>query len=315
MLAGNDPTSWTCVLGLWRAGLAWVPVNPRNSVEANIGTLEGFDCEVLFFQAAFEPMIEQLQGGAAEDQALDLRRGAVAGCPSLDEWIDGHSDEPPVVDYEPDDVVAVMPTGGTTGKSKGVMNTHRSFQTFCANFMITCSYRADEPIVNLAAAPMTHTAGVLSLPCTARGGTVVVLTRPEPAALLDVIERHGVTELFLPPTVIYRLLDEPGRRRPRPLVAALLHLRRGAAVGRQAAARDRRLRSGDDAGLRPDRGAGGDRDAAPRGVPRRRRAGRRRAAVRVRPAEPAGARRDPRRGRRGRCRRARPARSASPATW
>ena len=53
------------------------------------------------------------------------------GCPSLDEWIDGHADAPPVVDYRPDDVVAVMPTGGTTGKSKGVMNTHRSFQTFC----------------------------------------------------------------------------------------------------------------------------------------------------------------------------------------
>ena len=27
VLAGNDPVSWTCVLGLWRAGLAWVPVN------------------------------------------------------------------------------------------------------------------------------------------------------------------------------------------------------------------------------------------------------------------------------------------------
>ena len=94
-----------------------------------------------------------------------------------------------------------------------------------------------------------------------------------------------MTELFLPPTVIYRLLDEPGIERAGPLVAALLHLRRRAAVGRQAAPRDRRLRPGDDAGLRPDRGAGVDRDAAPRGVPRRRRAGRRRAPVGVRPAD------------------------------
>ncbi len=210
VLAGNDPTSWTCVLGLWRAGLAWVPVNPRNSVEANISLLDSFDCEVLFFQAAFEPVIERLKAELPQIKHWICVEQAAAGCPSLEEWIGDAGDAPPVVEHAMDDVVAVMPTGGTTGKSKGVMNTHRSFQTFAANFMITCSYGADDPVVNLAAAPMTHTAGVLSLPCTARGGTVVVLTRPEPDAVLDVIERHGVTELFLPPTVIYRLLDEPG---------------------------------------------------------------------------------------------------------
>ncbi|MEY2872707.1 MAG: long-chain fatty-acid-CoA ligase, partial [Pseudomonadota bacterium] len=61
-------------------------------------------------------------------------------------------------------------------------------------------------------APMTHSAGFLSLPATARGGTVVVLTKPDPGALLDAIEQQGVTELFLPPTVIYRLLETPGIR-------------------------------------------------------------------------------------------------------
>jgi acyl-CoA synthetase (AMP-forming)/AMP-acid ligase II len=210
VLAGNDPTAWTCVLGLWRAGFAWVPVNPRNGVEANIDVLDNFDCEVLFFQAAFEPVIKQMRAGLPKIKHWICVESATAAYPSLKEWVDGQPEVPPVVEHRPDGVVAVMPTGGTTGKRKGVMNTNRSFQTFVVNFMISCSYRADEPVVNLAAAPMTHTAGVLSLPCTARGGTVVILTKPEPAALLDVIEQHQVTELFLPPTVIYCLLDEPG---------------------------------------------------------------------------------------------------------
>ena len=64
--------------------------------------------------------------------------------------------------------------------------------------------------VNLAAAPMTHTAGLLSLPCTAQGGTVVILTKPDPALLVQAIVKHRVTEFFLPPTVIYALLDAPG---------------------------------------------------------------------------------------------------------
>ena len=109
-----------------------------------------------------------------------------------------------------DDVVMLSATGGTTGMPKGVMNTHRSAQTFCAHFMIGCPYGADDRPVNLAAAPMTHTAGLLSVPCTARGGTVVVVTKPDPALLLAAIPKYQVTEFFLPPTVIYRLLDIPG---------------------------------------------------------------------------------------------------------
>ena len=50
------------------------------------------------------------------------------------------------------------------------------------------------------------------MPCTARGGTVVVLPKPDPALLLAAIAKHRVSEFFLPPTVIYRLLETPGVR-------------------------------------------------------------------------------------------------------
>jgi acyl-CoA synthetase (AMP-forming)/AMP-acid ligase II len=39
---------------------------------------------------------------------------------------------------------------------------------------------------------------------------VVVVTKPDPASVFGAIVKHRVTELFLPPTVIYRLLDIPG---------------------------------------------------------------------------------------------------------
>jgi acyl-CoA synthetase (AMP-forming)/AMP-acid ligase II len=75
--------------------------------------------------------------------------------------------------------------------------------------MLTCTYRDGAPPVNLAAAPMTHTAGLLSLPCTAQGGTVVIC-RGLIRLLVQAIGRHRVTEFFLPPTVIYALLEAPG---------------------------------------------------------------------------------------------------------
>jgi acyl-CoA synthetase (AMP-forming)/AMP-acid ligase II len=44
VLAGNHPLAWMCVLGMWRAGLAWVPVNPRGTREENQHLLAAFKC-------------------------------------------------------------------------------------------------------------------------------------------------------------------------------------------------------------------------------------------------------------------------------
>jgi len=208
--SANDPIAWTCTLGIWRAGMAWIPVNPRNAAEENFYILDAFDCEVIFFQKQFASYIDALRPKLAkvrlwiciDDEHPDAR--------SLASWAGNASSTPPEVACDMDDVAMLTPTGGTTGMPKGVMNTHRSAQTFVAHYMIMASYRADEPPVNLMAAPMTHTAGLLAMPCTARGGTVVVLTKPDPASILGAIAKHRVTEFFLPPTVIYRLLDIPG---------------------------------------------------------------------------------------------------------
>jgi acyl-CoA synthetase (AMP-forming)/AMP-acid ligase II len=210
--AGNDVTAWCCTLGLWRANLCWIPVGARNPAAENHHVLDAFDCEVLFFQKEYAPVVAELRPTLPKVRAwvcIDGEAPEMPNAPSLQAWIADQPATRPRLDVDLDAVVVLSATGGTTGSPKGVMNTHRSTQTFCAHFMMSCHYEADEKPVNLAAAPITHTAGLLSLPCTARGGTVVVLTKPEPAQLLGAIQRYRVTEFFLPPTVIYRLLDIP----------------------------------------------------------------------------------------------------------
>jgi acyl-CoA synthetase (AMP-forming)/AMP-acid ligase II len=210
--ATNDVMAWTCTLGLWRANMPWIPVGARNAPEENQYVLDAFDCEVLFFQKQFSPAIAGLRPRLPKVRrwiCIDDELPEFPGARSLASWAQAQPATRPEVPVEMDDVIMLSSTGGTTGMPKGVMNTHRSAQTFCAHFMIGCPYGADERPVNLAAAPMTHTAGLLSIPCTARGGTVVVVTKPDPAVLLAAIPQHRVTEFFLPPTVIYRLLDIP----------------------------------------------------------------------------------------------------------
>jgi acyl-CoA synthetase (AMP-forming)/AMP-acid ligase II len=189
--------------------MAWIPVNARSSLNDTLHILQSFDCDVLFYQKDYADQIATVRQQLPKVRKWICIDGGTEDI-SLDDWVAKSSVEPPELEVDLDDVVMLSPTGGTTGLPKGVMNTHRSTQTFVAHFMLACHYSADERPVNLAAAPMTHTAGLLSVPCTARGGTVVVLAKPDAAPMLNAIEEHCVSEFFLPPTVIYRLLDIPG---------------------------------------------------------------------------------------------------------
>jgi acyl-CoA synthetase (AMP-forming)/AMP-acid ligase II len=61
----------------------------------------------------------------------------------------------------------------------------------------------------LALAPLTHAAGVLCFPVMTLGGEIVIMPRPDLAEFLALIEQHKITHTFLPPTLIYMLLDHP----------------------------------------------------------------------------------------------------------
>jgi acyl-CoA synthetase (AMP-forming)/AMP-acid ligase II len=203
VLSPNDVLAWVCVLGIWRSGMAWVPLNPARPAADTRNLISNFDCEIVFFHDSLAAVVAELA-----PELPKVRDWVALG--DLNTWPGDAAETEPGVEADPDDTVVVFPTGGTTGLPKGVMNTHRSLAITYAHLMLAFQYRVDEPIVNLAAAPMTHASGLLTLPTSARGGSVVVIDRADPRDVLDAIERHQVTELFLPPTVIYRMLEVPG---------------------------------------------------------------------------------------------------------
>ncbi len=207
--SNNDVTAWLCTLGLWRANLCWIPVGARNAIEDNRYILDLCDCEIIFFQQYYAEAIAVIRPQLPKVKLWICIDGELPDAPSLSRWVGDQPFTNPSVAVDLDDVIWIGSTGGTTGKPKGVMNTHRSVQTAMAHMMICAPYVGDDKPVNLAAAPMTHTAGILSLPTSMRGGTVVVVTKPDPQLLVAAIPKYQVTELFLPPTVIYRLLDIP----------------------------------------------------------------------------------------------------------
>jgi fatty-acyl-CoA synthase len=62
VLSGNDPTAFTCVFGISRAGAVWCPINPRNEAAENRDLLALFGCVALIYQERFAPLVERIRG-------------------------------------------------------------------------------------------------------------------------------------------------------------------------------------------------------------------------------------------------------------
>jgi acyl-CoA synthetase (AMP-forming)/AMP-acid ligase II len=206
ILSANDPIAFTCVFGIARAGAVWCPVNPRNEAAENRDLLDFFDCTCLIFQAAFAPLVARMLPDLPKLTTLVCLDGQAPGATPFETWLDGVPAEP--WQAEPvDDVVALVGTGGTTGRPKGVMLTDRNIETMSA--LTLMSYPFEGRPVYLALAPLTHAAGVLCFPIMTLGGEVVIMPAPDLGEFLSLAEQHRVTHTFLPPTLIYMLLGRP----------------------------------------------------------------------------------------------------------
>jgi len=194
------------VFGIARAGAVWCPVNPRNEAAENRELLDLFDCSCLIFQAAFAPLVARIAPDLPKVAVLVCLDEEVPGAVQFSDWVDGLGAEP--WQAEPaDDIAMIAGTGGTTGKPKGVMLTGHNIETMTA--LTLMSYPFDGRPAYLALAPLTHAAGVLCFPIMTLGGEIVVMPAPDLAGFLDLIGRHRITHTFLPPTLIYLLLDHP----------------------------------------------------------------------------------------------------------
>jgi acyl-CoA synthetase (AMP-forming)/AMP-acid ligase II len=211
ILSANDPVAFTCVFGISRAGAVWCPINPRNEAAENRELLDLFDCTVLIHQQSFAPLVEQIRDELPQLRSVVCLDGeadhGIRGSLSWEEFVGtGELDR---VDAQPvDDLAMIVGTGGTTGRPKGVMLTGTNLETMTAITLM--SYPFEGRPVYLALAPLTHAAGVLCFPVMAKAGEIVVMRTPDVERFLGLVETHGVTHTFLPPTLIYMLLDHPG---------------------------------------------------------------------------------------------------------
>ncbi|HEX3825179.1 MAG TPA: AMP-binding protein [Mycobacteriales bacterium] len=111
----------------------------------------------------------------------------------------------PVVDGE--EVTGLTYTGGTTGKSKGVMQTYRSGATLTQIQLAEWEWPEDTRF--LIATPLSHAGAAFFIPTLLRGGCLVVLPGFDPTGVLEAIQKYKITATMLVPTMLYILMDHP----------------------------------------------------------------------------------------------------------
>jgi len=112
-----------------------------------------------------------------------------------------------------DEVAVVQYTGGTTGRSKGAMLTHRNLACNVQQLDAWFNNLEDGEEVFLAALPYFHVFGMtvcMNHPVW-RAGRIVVLPDPrDTAAMVNAIAKHRVSVLALVPAMFHAINNHPG---------------------------------------------------------------------------------------------------------
>jgi fatty-acyl-CoA synthase len=106
-----------------------------------------------------------------------------------------------------DDICILIYTGGTTGKPKGVIHTHRIHVTMVMTELAEWDW--PQEVRFLAMTPITHAAGAIIMAVLMQSGTFVMNKGFDADKFFHIVKTHRITGTFLVPTMIYVLLDHP----------------------------------------------------------------------------------------------------------
>ena len=209
ILALNSDRYLECFFGLAWGGFIFVPINTRLAPPEVVYWLTDSGCTGLLLDDTFQAMLAEIQPQLpALRHVIHLGDApAPAGQLSYEALIEGGE---PVADAgrRGDDLAGIFYTGGTTGRSKGVMLSHANIMANAQNTLPGADIGAG--MRYLHAAPMFHLAdGAMTFLVTAYGGTHYFLPRFDPAAMLRLIAEDRITHTLIVPTMVNMLVHHP----------------------------------------------------------------------------------------------------------
>ena len=210
----NCPEVTVTYHAIWRCGAVATPVLFLLSEDELRHVLTDSGAVLVITTAEFLAKIE-----AATSSVPGIRGVVVAG--GLDAATDStvplldfaaiESGEPAgLVDRDPDSLAALLYTGGTTGRSKGVMISHNALSA--AAWAATATSYDPAQRTGLLALPLSHVYGLMVSVMSVHApepGVTVLMRWFDPAGWLELAQQHQVNVSPLVPSMLQMLLQQP----------------------------------------------------------------------------------------------------------
>jgi long-chain acyl-CoA synthetase len=209
ILALNSDRYYEYYFAVPWAGAVFVPINTRLAPAEMVYWLNDSESSVLFIDDTFLAPL-----AAIEDQLETLRTRIYLGEGPPPEGFVAY--EKLIQAGEPiaassrggDDLAGLFYTGGTTGRSKGVMLSHRGLTFNPLQAQPIFQFSPED--VFLHAAPMFHLAdGFFCMAAATFGVRNVFVPAFNPVQVLETIQRERITQALLVPTMVNMVVHHP----------------------------------------------------------------------------------------------------------
>lgn len=204
-LSLNLPEVWLTQAATYLIGGHYSGLHPMGSVDDHVWVCEDAEVEVLLVHPKFAAVGAEILARASTVKHLIVFGESEQG-ENLFELINGY--EAKTLEAGPateEDLAWLQYTGGTTGKPKGVMVSHRAMAQLTETAMTSWQLPANPRYI--VAPPITHAAVLPLFATLARGGAVILMEGFEPLAFVQAIEKEQANCTFVVPTIINAILD------------------------------------------------------------------------------------------------------------
>lgn len=211
ILSGNSDFYFQFLFAVPWAGGVTVPINTRLAPAEIEYWLADSGSRFLLVGDSFLDTVLGLRGKLASlERIVCIGEREPAGCDALQGLLAAHL---PMDDAgrAGDDLAALFYTGGTSGRSKGVMLTHQGFVLSTMQWALGVGVSAEDVI--LIAAPMFHmVAGLNSVAAALLAASACIMPRFDPLDALRTIEAHRITKVALVPAMVDSIVSHPQAR-------------------------------------------------------------------------------------------------------
>ncbi|WP_433507904.1 class I adenylate-forming enzyme family protein [Pseudonocardia halophobica] len=215
-LAVNGPAFPVALFTAARVGVPLVPVNYRLGAAQLDHLVAQHPKALVVADAAQAAAVER--AGLGFRTPAEFLRDAAAAAPAEEGFVD------------PDSAAVVIYTSGTTSAPKGVVLRHANLVSYVLGTVEFAA--AEETEAAVMSVPPYHIAAVSNaLTNLYAGRRVLVLEAFTPAGWVDLVRSEEVTNAMVVPTMLARIMDEPGLDRAVPSLRSLAY--GGAAMPRR----------------------------------------------------------------------------------